>query len=714
MVKTSVIIPVYNVEKYLPKCLDSVINQTLKDIEIICINDESPDNCDKILEEYSKKDSRIIVLNQKNSGQGSARNRGLEIAKGKYIQFLDSDDFYEPNCCEEMYDLMEKHKDMDVACFDTNIIYDAYEDKKEGDANYFKMHFRGKTKVKPSMAHQLVDVNCWNKIFRKTFIDDNNLRFPEKLHYEDVGFFWFWITRTNYIYFYHKKLTNYLRRKGSFLGEIYEKTSTSIFDAFKVNELIYDDLIKNNKWNKWKDAYIKAYILKIRWLINCFSADNYKDRKKLIDICSTFLSQFHVSDFTLDDSEESWFNNIVKKNYYSYNAYKNYDINFAKPVYDNGVNVVFSCDKNYVSYLAVTLSSIIENSSLNNDYDIVILHQDIYDYQKRFILSLCREHPNVSIRFFNMTNYITDFGLDRLFTVNHITISAYFRLFVGKIFSEYKKIIYLDCDLILTTDIAQLFFIDIQEYPIAAAADVTISNSLYTTGFNQGAWNYFKKYMFETLGFSNQKNYFNSGVMLIDIEKFNSVELDYLFDLAKRNNKFFHDQNVLNAAFEDNYFQLPQEWNFQWNIKFHSINGCYKKMLPNDILTLYEEYDVMPAIIHYTSHEKPWNNPYHSFADIWWKYARKSPFYEILLKNLTKNSQTVSMNLDLNKSILLQIFNYKKDKLRYYRYKILSKITFGKMRKHYKRKKKELKMQLKEFRNFLKTNRYKKEYYIGE
>ena len=704
MIKTSVIVPVYNVEQYLPKCLDSLINQTLKDIEIICINDESPDNCDKILEEYAKKDSRIVVLNEKNSGQGSARNRGLEIAKGKYIQFLDSDDFYEPTCCEEMYNLMEKHQDIDVACFDTNIIYDAYEDKKDSDANYFKMHFIGKTKVKPSMAHQLVDVNCWNKIFKKSFIDNNNLRFPEKLHYEDVGFFWFWITRANYIYFYNKKLTNYLRRRGSFLGEIYEKSSKSIFDAFKVNELIYDDLIKNNKWNEYKYVYIKAYILKIRWLINCFSDDNYFDRIKLIDICATFLSQFNVSDFELDDSEQDCYNNIIKKNYYKYNAYKKYDINFVKPVYHNSINLVFSCDKNYVSYLAVTLSSIIDNSSLNNNYDIIILYQDIYDYQKRFILSLCKNHPNISIRFFDMSKYINDFNLDKLFTVNHITISAYFRLFVGKIFSEYKKILYLDCDLVLTQDIARLFSMDINEYPIAAVPDVTISNSLYTTGFNQGAWNYFKKYMQENLGFVSQKTYFNSGVMIIDIDKFNEIELDYLIDLAKRNNKFFHDQNVLNAAFENNYYQLPAIWNFQWNIKFHSTNGCYKSMLPNDILALYEDYDIMPAIIHYTSHEKPWKNPHHTFANIWWEYARKTPFYEIFLKDLNCNKMVAPVSAsDINKSLLLQILSYKKDKRRYYRYKILSKITFGNMRKYYKQKRKGLKAYLKNIERIMRN-----------
>uniref|UniRef100_UPI0040277C7D glycosyltransferase n=1 Tax=Candidatus Scatocola faecipullorum TaxID=2840917 RepID=UPI0040277C7D len=405
MIKISVIIPVYNVEQYLPKCLDSVLNQTLKDIEIICINDESPDNCAQILEEYQKRDSRIIILNQKNSGQGSARNRGLEIAKGRYIQFLDSDDFYEPTCCEEMYNLMEQHKDIDVACFDANIIYDAYEDKKEIDANYFRMHFTGKTKVKPSMAHQLVDVNCWNKIFRKSFLDKYKLYFPEKLHYEDVGFFWFWITKVSYIYFYQKKLTNYLRRKGSFLGEIYEKSSKTIFDAFKVNELIYDDLVKNNKWHEYKSVFIQAYLLKIKWLINCFSKEQYQNRKKLIDICSAFLSQFDVKNFNLNDNELCCYESIINKNYYLYDAYKKYDIEIVHPIYNNSVNIVFSADKNYIPYLSVTIQSIVSNSTLDDNYDIVILYNELYDYQKRFILSICKAHPNISIRFFNMNNF---------------------------------------------------------------------------------------------------------------------------------------------------------------------------------------------------------------------------------------------------------------------------------------------------------------------
>ena len=127
-------------------------------------------------------------------------------------------------------------------------------------------------------------------------------------------------------------------------------------------------------------------------------------------------------------------------------------------------------------------------------------------------------------------------------------------------------------------------------------------------------------------------------------------------------------------------------------------------MLPNDILALYEDYDIMPAIIHYTSHEKPWKNPHHTFANIWWEYARKTPFYEIFLKDLNCNKMVAPVSAsDINKSLLLQILSYKKDKRRYYRYKILSKITFGNMRKYYKQKRKGLKAYLKNIERIMRN-----------
>ena len=100
MTKVSIIVPVYNVEKYLKRCLESLVNQTLKDIEIICVNDGSTDGSLAILNEYVRNDDRIVVINQENSGQSVARNRGIDVAKGEYIGFVDSDDWV----CEDYFE----------------------------------------------------------------------------------------------------------------------------------------------------------------------------------------------------------------------------------------------------------------------------------------------------------------------------------------------------------------------------------------------------------------------------------------------------------------------------------------------------------------------------------------------------------------------------------------------------------------------------------
>lgn len=117
MVAISVIIPIYNVQKYLHRCMDSIINQTLKDIEIILVNDGSPDGCPQICDDYRKMDSRIHVIHKKNEGLGFARNSGLDIATGKYIMFIDSDDYLAINACEIAYNNLEE-TNSDACVFD--------------------------------------------------------------------------------------------------------------------------------------------------------------------------------------------------------------------------------------------------------------------------------------------------------------------------------------------------------------------------------------------------------------------------------------------------------------------------------------------------------------------------------------------------------------------------------------------------------------------
>lgn len=120
MISVSVIIPVFNAEKYLSQCLDSIVNQTLTNIEIICVDDGSTDTSFQILKEYEEKDSRVIVLSKSNAGAGTARNEGLKIAKGKYLSFLDADDFFERNMLECAYGKAEQDN-ADICIFESDL-----------------------------------------------------------------------------------------------------------------------------------------------------------------------------------------------------------------------------------------------------------------------------------------------------------------------------------------------------------------------------------------------------------------------------------------------------------------------------------------------------------------------------------------------------------------------------------------------------------------
>lgn len=183
-IKVSVIIPVYNVENYLKKCLDSVINQTLKNIEIICINDGSTDNSLKILEEYSKKDNRIIVLNQENQGQSIARNNGLKIAKGEFIGFVDSDDYISLNFYEKLYNSAKKYNSQiavaDIFRFCDKTNNDKYILKIKKEENTVNKNLKFKYCNVPRCCY------IWNKIYKREELLKTNIRFKENKKFEDV------------------------------------------------------------------------------------------------------------------------------------------------------------------------------------------------------------------------------------------------------------------------------------------------------------------------------------------------------------------------------------------------------------------------------------------------------------------------------------------------------------------------------------------------
>lgn len=217
--KVSIIIPVYNVEEYLPKCLGSILNQSLKDIEIICVDDFSTDNSLNILREYKQKDNRIrIIRHSENRGPGITRNTGLNYAKGEYIMFLDSYDWLNPDSCDTAYNQIKKNNN-DIVFFNHCVFYEYNNsiERKNPNANALE-----KVIDKPDIklyedvrGFYICSTNIWQQIYKKSFLEEYNIEFPDFRHAEDVPFFIKAIICADTVSFINKSLYNYRFRQDS-------------------------------------------------------------------------------------------------------------------------------------------------------------------------------------------------------------------------------------------------------------------------------------------------------------------------------------------------------------------------------------------------------------------------------------------------------------------------------------------------------------------
>ncbi len=236
----SIIVPVYNVEKYVPRCLESLINQTFQDIEIICVNDGSTDASSSICEMYVEKDKRIILLSQENQGLSAARNTGLLHARGTYIQFCDSDGYYMPKMCETMYSAMVS-SDADLSVSGTEIIYDHVPSIPSG-SNYYSMKYYGLHPVNIDVVRK-TDIASWNKMFRKKIIDEYEIRYPVGLLYGDACFFMKYILVAKTIFVIPDCLYGHLRRNSSIMSDTFKKTPLAL-DHVKILKDIEDYMTK--------------------------------------------------------------------------------------------------------------------------------------------------------------------------------------------------------------------------------------------------------------------------------------------------------------------------------------------------------------------------------------------------------------------------------------------------------------------------------------
>lgn len=239
MTKVSVIVPVYNTEKFLDKCLNSLINQTLDDIEIICINDGSTDNSLSILEKYANIDSRIKVINQENKKQGAARNSGMRIAIGEYIGFVDSDDWVDLNYYEKLYNMAIQYN-ADIALA-TNVRIGNGKTKKRLKITEEKVATTLQEKI--DIGNQVKNPCPTNKIYRYAMLKDNSILWPEGVFCEDKIF------SIKAIYYANKIVTTpninyyYYRNPHS---TVHTKSKKHIEDKIKAKKDVLEFLRLNN------------------------------------------------------------------------------------------------------------------------------------------------------------------------------------------------------------------------------------------------------------------------------------------------------------------------------------------------------------------------------------------------------------------------------------------------------------------------------------
>ena len=258
--KISVIVPIYNVEKYLRHCLDSIVGQTFDNIEIILVDDVGNDGSMAIAYEFAEKDDRIkIIHHEKNSGLSAARNTGLRNSSAPFVMFCDSDDAYEPAMCEKMLHGIESSS-ADIAACGSNIFYEpGTEWLKKSDEYYYSIRFSGLCEINDNIIRN-THCSAWNKIYRRDILDSNNIRFPDGLLYEDAYFANAYFSVAKNIFFINERLHMYLRRPGSIMNDTFSKKSGMSIDHLKI-AILFNDFLKRKRLLDKKRNYMESFFI---------------------------------------------------------------------------------------------------------------------------------------------------------------------------------------------------------------------------------------------------------------------------------------------------------------------------------------------------------------------------------------------------------------------------------------------------------------------
>lgn len=326
MPEISIIVPVYNVEEYLPKCLDTILNQSFRDFEVILVNDGSKDNSGFICEKYAKKDSRIRIIHKENGGLSSARNAGLDIAKGRYIGFIDSDDFIDLKMYEQLYNMIKIYNaDIAICSYECVSKHAIIKNKNYKDKLEEIKVFNNIEALNQTLEENGVEfIVAWNKLYKSSVFE--NLRFKEGKVHEDEFIVHQVLYKSNIVVYTPKKLYYYLQRENSITGESFNIKRTDYLEALTERIYFYNE--KNLDYLKEKTEY---QYLKLYFKYYFKVKNDLKDTEKVKKLKQNFIDTFRTlskSNIYSKKEKLSWIifiiNSSLYEEYYKYKLKKKF------------------------------------------------------------------------------------------------------------------------------------------------------------------------------------------------------------------------------------------------------------------------------------------------------------------------------------------------------------------------------------------------------
>ncbi|HJA66516.1 MAG TPA: glycosyltransferase [Candidatus Mediterraneibacter cottocaccae] len=646
-VKVSIVVPICNVEMFLSECLDSLINQTLKDIEIICVNDGSKDNCINILYDYAQKDDRIKIINKENAGYGHTMNIGMDMACGKYIGIVESDDFVRLNMFEDLYHIAEENN-LDF------VKADFYRFTRENNSLHLFYNILSRN---PELYNRVLSAdddidlfkftNTWSGIYKRSFLEENNIRHQETpgASYQDNGF-WFQTTCSAKRFYYVDK-PYYMNRRDNPNSSVYDKRK--IYAGNSEYQYIYRYLQAHPDL---KEKFIGIYSLK--------KFDNYfyNYRRVSEEYKKEFLFKFS------EEFKEAFERNEVEKSLFSKSNYEKLceivenpeafyekthelsDISYKAELSDDKiVPMVLISDDNYVIQTATAVASIIKNKKRETQYDITIIAVEMSDENIKKFTFMKRDKIDINIIYVTKEKVqdlhpsaITNFG---------VSSTALIKFELPNLMAHCNKIIYLDGDLVVKRDLSELFNYNLDDNYAGVVRD--IPQVLYEK---------------QAFGEKYGRDYFNSGVMLLNLELMRKNNLTEIFIETKKNiDSKLMDQDVFNEIFATRMIQLPIKYNTLFVNLVRSKNKYKISQINEKYKTKYRSLNDIrrdSAVIHFCSKDKPWKYYDVPAADLWIEYFKRTPYSNTPLQriSISEKSAVVEGNGLFRKTILEENLKY--------------------------------------------------------